>query len=307
MKLHHSPGRRLAALAPVALAATAAALFLGGTTGPAPGAAGDRYHAGEPATERIALAGADETRVRAAGARLATALGLPVGHGGTVARVVDRFAGTVLDELVTTGARGDRLAIVRVDRAGRLATAVRLGWVAAPDGSLDSPGAVQRAGRLAVAAGLPAAGAPAVGRTADDGWRVSWARSEGGVPVLGDGTTITLFADGSFHAAARRERALAARPASAIDRAAAERAAAGHLAALLGAASDQARLVGARLAWVAPNDTFDGSRPDAPDVALRLAWVVEARTRSPLADRLRALELYLDAGDGSLLGGDLLR
>jgi len=71
-----------------------------------------------------------------------------------VARVVDRFAGTVLDELVTTGARGDRLAIVRVDRAGRLATAVRLGWVAAPDGSLDSPGAVQRAGRLAVAAGL---------------------------------------------------------------------------------------------------------------------------------------------------------
>ncbi len=302
-----SLARRAGVLLPLALAVAAAALLVGGPSGPDAGVAGDRYRAGEAATERTLLAGDDAARARARGLTHARALGLPVGAATEAARVEDRFAGTVLDEVVTTDARGRRLGIVRTDAAGRLASAVRLGWKASTGARVEAAGAVARASALAVAAGLPRGGAPAATPTADGGWRVSWGRVADGIPVLGDGTGVTLFADGSFHAAARRERALAPAPAVPLTRPAAEQIARERLGDILGAERGNARLVGARLAWVAPNGTFDSSAPDAPDPVLRLAWVVEARTSGPLAEQIQALELYLDADDGALIGGDLLR
>jgi hypothetical protein len=185
--------------------------------------------------------------------------------------------------------------------------AVRLGWRAPAGRRISGPAARARAATLATAAGLTRDGTPTVTSAPDGGWRVAWQRAVGGVPVVGDGSTITLFGDGSLHAAARRERSLAAAPAATLDLAAAERIARERLVALLGPASGQAQVARTRLSWVAPNDTFDGQAPDAPDPVLRLAWVVEVRTVAPLAHRVQALELYLDAGDGTLLGGDLLR
>jgi hypothetical protein len=302
-----SLARRAGVLLPVALAVAAAALLVGGPSGPDAGVAGDRYRAGEAATERTVLAGDDAARARTRGLTHARALGLPVGTATEAARVEDRFAGTVLDEVVTTDARGRRLGIVRTDAAGRLASAVRLGWRAATGARVEAAGAVSRASALAAAAGLPRGGTPAATPLADGGWRVTWGRVADGIPVRGDGTGVTLFADGSFHAAARQERALAPAPAVPLTRAVAEQIAGERLGDILGAERGNARLVGARLAWVAPNGAFDASAPDAPDPVLRLAWVVEARTSGTLSERLQALELYLDADDGALIGGDLLR
>ncbi len=202
---------------------------------------------------------------------------------------------------------GGGSGLVRLAADGRLATAIRLGWRAPTGRRIDAGRARARAVALAAAAGIAGAGTPRATQIADGGWRVAWERSVDGVPVPGDGSTITLFADGTFHAAVHRERPLAEAPATTLERRAAERIAGDRLGTLLGASRGQARIVGARLAWVAPNDTFDAAAPDAPDPILRLAWIVEVRTVAPLAGRLRALELYLDAGDGSLLGGDLLR
>jgi hypothetical protein len=299
--------RRTALFVPPALGIVAAALFLGGPGGPPPGTAVDRYRAGEPAATRTSLPPAAEERARARGLAHARALGMPLGRGSSVMHVVDRFAGTALDEVVSTDVRGRRVGIIRLRPDGRLAMAVRLGWHAAGGAGIDEGRAVAGARALAAAAGLATAGEPVVGRAADGGWRVAWPRTTSGIPVPGDGTEVTLFADGTFHGAASRERTLAAAPASLLDRAAAETLAGHRLGALLGASAPLARIVGMRLAWVAPNDTFDSSAPDAPDPVLRLAWVAEARTVAPLADSLRALELYLDAGSGALLGGDLLR
>ena len=58
---------------------------------------------------------------------------------------------------------------------------------------------------------------------------------------------------------------------------------------------------------MAPNDTFSPDRPDAPSSTLRLSWVARVATTGSLADSLRGLELYVDAGDGALIGGDVLR
>jgi hypothetical protein len=299
--------RRGRILAPLALALAGAAVLVGGPAGPAPGGAADRYRAGEPVTARTEVPAADASAVRARGLAHARALGLPAGAAARLARVDDRFSGTVLDEVVTTDPRGRRLGIVRMDREGRLAMAVRLGWRAPASHPIGATEARTRGAAVAAAAGIAGPGDPAVVPAADGGWRSAWQRFVDGVPVLGDGSTVTLFGDGTFHAAAHRERPLAAAPASTLTAAAAERIATKRLAGLLGAAAGQAQLERARLARVAPNDTFDADRPDAPDAVLRLAWVVEVRTVAPLADRLRALELYLDAGDGTLLGGDLLQ
>jgi hypothetical protein len=299
--------RRAGLLAPVALAGAAAALLVGWPTGPTPGGAADRYRAGEPATLRSSLPAAAAEAVRARGAAHARALGIPVGAGFQEARVHDRFSGEALDEVVTTDARGRRLGIVRMDPAGRVAMAVRLGWQAPGGRRIDAAEARLRAVGLAAASGLDPSGSPTVSPAVDGGWRVAWGRAIDGVSALGDGAVVTLFGDGTFHAAARRERPLAEAPPSVLASSAAERIAGERLGDLLGPASGDAVIARARLAWVAPNDTFDGAAPDAPNPVLRLAWVVEVRAVGALAERLRALELYLDAGDGALLGGDLLR
>jgi hypothetical protein len=65
-------------------------------------------------------------------------------------------------------------------------------------------------------------------------------------------------------------------------------------------------LVATEQAWVAPNDTWDSARPDAPEPILRLAWVVRYEAHGPLAERIRLVEFWIDAGDGRLLGGDLV-
>jgi hypothetical protein len=300
--------RRTGILIPIALATAGVALLAGAPSGPHPGAAGDSYRAGEPATARSALPAGEATLVRARGIDGAQNLGIPTGARSRTARVVDRFAGTVLDELVTIDGGGRRVGIVRMRPDGRVVSAVRLGWLARADRPIGATRAVKRAISLASAARLAADGSPVVRRTADAGWRVSWPRTVDGTPVVGDGTSITLFADGTFHAAAVRERTLAPAPATRLGRTEAAQLARARLRTLLGPEDGaRARIVAAHLAWVAPNDTFDASAPDAPAPVLHLAWVVEARTSGSLAARLRALELYLDAGDGDLIGGDLLR
>ena len=71
--------------------------------------------------------------------------------------------------------------------------------------------------------------------------------------------------------------------------------------------SEAARLrpVATELAWIAPNDTWSPNRPDAPAPKLRLAWLVRFEARGPLAERVRLVEYWLDAGSGELIGGDL--
>ncbi len=307
MNLLHrgSRPRRLAVLA--AVLAAGVAVLAGAPGGPRPGGAVDRYRAGEPASVRSAVPADAEAAVRGRGLAAVHALGLPAGATSQIARVVDRFSASVVDELVTTDGRGQRLSLVQVDRAGRVSLAVRLGWTPPSGQPIQLPAVGPRAAALAAAAGIPLGAASSVAASLDGGWQVTWPRFVGNVPVPGDGAVVTLFTDGTFHAAAHRERSLAAAPATTMPSKAAERAAQTQLAALLGPQVGDARIAGSHLAWVAPNDAFDASAPDAPDPVLRLAWVIEARAAGALAEQLEALEVYIDAGDGRLLGGDTLR
>jgi hypothetical protein len=306
--LRHALGRRGVRLA-TAVAVAGAAITIGLPGGLPPGDAADRYVAGGPVTERVPV-GADRAATVLAAARTFRArLGLPVPAATRAEHVIDRLAGTAYDEVTGIDATGRALHLQRLDDRGRLVAAVAFGWQAACDRPLADVGSARaRGGRLAADLGLDVAGSPDVRRLPDDmGWTVAWPRVVGGIPVPGDGVRIDLWADGRMHAMVRTERDLAPRPAAILVEAAARARAAAELADLFGSRAGEIGLSDLALAWVAPNDAFDPSAPDAPAATLRLAWVAEARTSGELAETLRAVKLYLDAGTGDLMGGDVLR
>ncbi len=309
MRLLVAPRARWARALPPLAIGVLVLMVGGGPGGPASGSAADRYAAGEPAAARAALPDADAGRLRAAASPGRAILGTTRGGSTRVERVTNRFTATTYDEVTDLDAAGRPIALQRFDRAGRLVAAVRFGLPAtARVAIVDSAGAAAAAGRLARTLGLGPAGSPAVRRAGGGDWVVTWPRTVRGVPVRGDGLRVQVWSDSSLHVAIRTERPLADEPSRGLGATDARRLADAHLDAWF-SGPDRAglRLATPALAWVAPNDTFDGSAPDAPAPVLRLAWVVEVRTSGTLAGSLRALELYIDAGDGRLIGGDVLR
>ncbi len=269
--------------------------------------AADPFRAGQVGVSRTSLPAAVTQPFTERARADASALGLPGGSSLSVERVVDRFRSSMYTQVTAVDRAGHPVTLTRYDAGGRLLTAIRFGW-RQPTGSVNAGAAADGARALVAAAGLTPPGVPDVSRSADGGFSVTWQRTSEGLPVRGDGIRLTLWADGTLHALARQERTLAAAPATRLARHEAERLAGAQLGRWL--APDQrplAQVTDAQLAWVAPNDMFASARPDAPSPVLRLAWVVTIRSAGVLAERWRALELYLAAGDGALLGGDILR
>ncbi|MCU0484078.1 MAG: hypothetical protein MUC54_07415 [Chloroflexi bacterium] len=306
--LRRAPAARVLLPALVAVAA-AAAVLASWPGGPPAGSAADRFVAGQRATVRGPV---DGTRVawlheRAAAHRTAIGAGTPASV--TAERVTDRFSGLAYDQVVDHDGRGRPLALQRLDEAGRLQAAVRFGGHNPKSVAISSAAAARTAAlRHARALGLDPEGPAQARRGAADEWIVAWPRIVDGIPVPGDGVVVRTWVDGSLHAAVRTERPLAVWPGRLIATAHARRLARAHLAGWLDARNaGQWRITGTSLAWVAPNDTFEATAPDAPATILRLAWVVRVTTNADLAEAIRGLELYLDAGDGRLLGGDVLR
>jgi hypothetical protein len=185
--------------------------------------------------------------------------------------------------------------------------ALTLGWQPGGGRALDGPAATKRADALARAAGHVPAGRADVHRSAGaGGWSVAWQRTVGGDVVRGDGLRIALWSDGSFHGLTRTERPLAAAPARQIGAGDARKAAVAVVAARVGGSTGDLRVVAVERVWIAPNDSFGGARIDAPAEILRLAWAVRLDATGALAERVRSVEIWLDAGDGSLLGGDVI-
>lgn len=262
------------------------------------------FVAGESSTQAIALPAEASARALGRAAAVSRGLGLPTG-AQSVRRTDDRFEHTVYDEVTATNDRGRPVSLVRLDMDGRVSLAVGLGLHSA-GAPTDAAGAVRSARLAAQAAGIQAPGTPITTRSQGaGGWLVTWPRAVGGVPVRGDGVRVAIWSDGSFHSISRAEHALAARPTAVAPEAQARSAAGAFAAARFGPAAASLQPVGVALAWVAPNDTWDAARPDAPDAVARLAWVVEFHATGALAERLTAIEVWLDAGSLAVIGGDV--
>ena len=295
----HSFSRRHLAFAGLAISGL---LTIGGSAGQA----ADPFVAGGRSSHPLPAAADDLARARARGQAVAAALGLP-GVSQRVQRLDDAFEHRTYDEVTALDAAGHEVAITRLDLDGSVAMAVSLGWHHTGGRALDQPSAAARATALARAAGFVPSGRPDVRLAAGaGGWSVSWQRLIDGVPVRGDGVRLTLWPDGGLHGLTRTERPLAPAPSRVLDAAAARTAATAVVGAWVDGSSAALRVAAVERAWVAPNDTFGGTRLDAPAETLRLAWAVRFEAQGGLADRIRTVEIWVDAGDGHLLGGDLV-
>jgi hypothetical protein len=271
------------------------------------GQAADPFVAGGRSTRALPASASDVARAQARARDVATALGLP-GVSQRVERIDDRFEHRTYDEVTSLDAGGREVAITRLEPDGSVAMAVSLGWHPANARSLDGPAASNRAEALARAAGLSPSGRPSARVSAGaGGWSVSWPRTVDGAVVRGDGLRIALWADGTFHGLNRVERPLGAPPVRETAPGEARQAAAALMTSRFAGAATDLRVVAAERVWVAPNDTFGGPRLDAPAATLRLAWAVRLDATGGLAERVRSIEVWLDAGDGSLLGGDVIQ
>jgi hypothetical protein len=284
------------------MALTAAAVVVGGS----PGAARDAFVAGGRSTTTLALREADRSAAVERAERVGRALGFSDGARLDAVRLDDRFAGEVVDEVTFLDDKGRPQAILRTTPDGRIRTAVRLGWSDAT-GSLTAALATSRARDLLGSIGMTAHGRPAAAvDRSGRGWMVAWPRSVGGVPVRGDGTWVRLWPDGSVHSVAVADAELAAAPSRTLPSSEARRLAEAFVATWAAGGPARGSVADLALAWIAPNDLFEPSRPDAPDPVRRLAWVARVTPTGDLASRLRSVELFIDAGDGRLLGGDVL-
>ena len=60
------------------------------------------------------------------------------------------------------------------------------------------------------------------------------------------------------------------------------------------------------LEWVGPNAAFDPAAVGEAAAPYRLAWVANVKPTGAASDVLRLVTLYVDAGDGSIIGGDVV-
>ncbi|HLY15116.1 MAG TPA: hypothetical protein VKR24_12265 [Candidatus Limnocylindrales bacterium] len=259
------------------------------------------------APDRLTLSAAANAAATAQAASLDRRLGLPVPASQVAERLADPVTGLIVDEVRDLDPLGQPIGISRFDPSGQLVSAVQLGFVAPATTVMTTAAVMSRATAVAASAGVTVSGAATTTPRAAGGWLVRWVRTIAGVPVPGDGVSVQLAGDGSFHGVVRTEHPLAAPPVALLSEAQARTLAGARLDAwFTGALHGQATISSLALAWVAPNDSFDDPLPTAPAGTLRLAWVVRVTSSGALADRFAGLELAFDAGDGTPLGGDVL-
>jgi hypothetical protein len=274
--------------------------------GAPPSQGADPFVAGGRSTRPVEVTPTQTDRALARAADLATALGLP-GVSRRAERLDDRFEHRIYDEVVSLDREGNDVSIARFDTDGDIVLAAVLGWQRGRGQAIDRATAANRGLEVAAAAGVRVGPRPSVTASAGaGGWSVAWPRLVDGVPVPGDGVRVSLWNDGSFHALTRTERPLAAAPTHRLAAGLAQAKADKIIADRFKVNANTLRLKATELAWVAPNDTWAPERPDAPGAILRLAWVVRFETSGALAERARLIEYWIDAGDGSVLGGDVV-
>ena len=238
---------------------------------------------------------------------VADLLGFPRGPNHKTRHVTDQNVGNDFDEVVESNNAGNALSRIRFDSHGRLSNAVRLDLdFASPPRSpkIDRGAALDIVNGLVQSLSMRAAGA-ALDAAADDtgGWAFEWPRLKDGVPVRGDGSQVRLLPDGRPWAVSETFHDLADGPEVVMPSA---RASAIVEQIMRGSDvdMDQMDVQDPTLMWVLPNNWWAGAQELVTGSTARLAWVVSVETSGDMADQIRLVVLFVDAGDGTILGGD---
>ena len=235
------------------------------------------------------------------------ALGFPVGVSRNGKHVKDGFQHAEYDEVDELDAAGQPISMTQLDKSGRVMSAVRLDASPRPATRIGRDSALQTAQRGASAAGMAAGGtASASVDPATDGWTVRWSRIQDGIGVRGDETRVQVRPDGRIQSLARVEHQLAPAPAQRIKADEAKQFVSNKADLWFSAHGSDYSIDSMDLQWVGPNGAFDAAKSIDPQPVYRLAWVANVKPSGDASKYLWMVTVYLDAGDGSLLGGDFV-
>jgi hypothetical protein len=263
--------------------------------------------AGPGVTLETVLLANDRPELFARSGSVRDALGFTKGVTRNGRHVHDGLQNSDYDEVAEIDAAGHATSLAQFDAAGNLVTAVR--FDGAPKGAvkLTADAATKTAQRTVAAAGMSPSG---VARTeANDvagGWDIHWDRTQSGFKVRGDETSVHLWQDGRLQSVAHVEHSLAAAPAAPLGRAEALAVVTRQCDAWFSANGSGYSVQATELQWVGPNAAFDAQKLGAAVEPYRLAWVVNVKPSGVAAESARLVTLFVDAGNGSVIGGDVV-
>jgi hypothetical protein len=241
--------------------------------------------------------------------RIREALGFPAGKTRTGKHVRDGFQNTEYDEVAEIGTDGHPVAITQLDANGNLRAAVRFDRPSRIGGMATRDQAVQFARRSIASAEMTVDTGPIVeADEATGGWSIRWERKAQGVRVRGDETRVQLWPDGQVWSLARVEHQLAEISSHPINQGQARQVATTNLNGWFADTGSSYQIQALTLEWVEPNDAFSNSTSLEPPEAVpyRLAWVAEVKPTGDPASYLYLMCVYIDAGDGDIIGGDFV-
>ena len=262
---------------------------------------------GLPARVETALDAGAERAVLAREVKTRDALGFPVGAQRLGRHVRDGFERAEYDEVTEFDSAGKVQTITQFDSKGGLRAAMRLDDPSRIGSIVTADGGVRSAQRSALAAGL-SVGTPTSTEAdaATGGWTVHWARVQDGVRVRGDETRVRVWPDGRTQSVARVQHDLDAASAKRVEAGAARQIAGANLASWSAGRNVRYSIAKVDLEWVGPNAAFDPSKIAADEVPYRLAWVAEAKPAGDAANYVWLISLFVDAADGTIIGGDFV-
>jgi hypothetical protein len=262
---------------------------------------------GQPATVEGALFAASHPDVFARAGSTRDAFGFPVGSQRNGRHVHDGVQGSDYDEVSEVDSAGQAIALTQFANDGHLLAAVRFDSPPAAIGNVTSDTATKAAQRALSGAGITVVGqARTEANETSGGWDVHWARAQGGYSVRGDETRVHVWHDGSIQSVSRVEHQVAAGPTRLMVQADARAAVTKQCNAWFASPASGCALQGMDLEWVGPNAAFDAGKLGAASAPYKLAWVANVKPSGRAADYVQLITLYIDAGSGSVIGGDVV-
>jgi hypothetical protein len=233
--------------------------------------------------------------------------GFPSGTTKEARHVHDGLLAMDYDEVAEMDATGKPVSLTQFDGAGLLLTAVRFDNPAGSVVRTTRDGALGSARRGLTQIGLAVVGQPTADAVAESGgWYVHWDRRQDGFAVRGDEVRVRVWPDGSIQSVARVEHQLAAAPSRRLSQAQATQAVNTLMAGWSSVGQAGYALQSLELQWVGPNAAFDPDKLGAAPAPYRLAWVANVKPTGAPADYVSLVTVYLDAGDGTVIGGDFV-
>ncbi|MGD0017623.1 MAG: hypothetical protein ABSD62_00015 [Candidatus Limnocylindrales bacterium] len=277
------------------------------TAAPRPDRSSNQDLLGNPTRVETALDASSSAAVLAQAGKTRDALGFPVGVKRAGKHVQNGFEQAEYDEVSETDSAGRVTSLTQFDMNRRLRAAVRLDSPPREGPKVTRDVAIHAAQRSALAAGLTV-GVPSTtdADEATGGWTVHWARVKDGVRVRGDETRIHVWPDGRIQSVARVEHDLAVAPSQRIGLAGATRVAVGNLDRWFANRSSGYAIQDVALQWVEPNGAFDPSRITSTPAPYRLAWVADVKPSGEASNYMWLMSLFVDAADGTIIGGDFV-